>query len=99
MITPSFFALESRRFFYAALGFGATWLLTEDVTLSLTVLAAVLAASWGWQLAKLYRWFEQPEEFPPISGAGMRGILHDVYVLRSRESQPGTRSVLTQPNL
>ena len=99
MITPSFFVLESRRFFYAALGFGATWLLTEDVTLSLTVLAAVLAASWGWQLAKLYRWFAQPEELPPIGGSGVRGILHDVYVLRSRESQLGTRSVRTQPYL
>ena len=53
MITPSFFVLESRRFFFAALGFGATWLLTKDVKLSLTVLAAVLAASWGWQLASL----------------------------------------------
>ena len=99
MITPSFFVLESRRFFFAALGFGATWLLTKDVTLSLTVLAAALAASWGWQLAKLYRWFAQPEELPPIGGSGVRGILHDVYVLRSRESQPNTRSVRTQPYL
>ena len=99
MITPSFFVLESRRFFFAALGFGATWLLTEDVTLSLSVLAAALAASWGWQLAKLYRWFAQPEELPPIGGSGVRGILHDVYVLRSRESQPGSRSVRTQPYL
>ena len=57
MIPPSFFVLESRRFFFAALGFGATWLLTEDVALSVTVLAAALAASWGWQLANLYRWF------------------------------------------
>ncbi|MAV68624.1 MAG: hypothetical protein CBC82_07940, partial [Cellvibrionales bacterium TMED122] len=68
MITLGFFALESRRFVLAAVGFGATWLLTEDVTLSLTILAAVLAASWGWQLAKLYRWFAQPEELPPIGG-------------------------------
>ena len=45
---------------------------------------AGLAVSWGWQLARLYRWFSQPDDLPPIGGSGVRGVLHDVYVLRSR---------------
>ena len=89
MITPGFSVLQSPFLFRRP----QLWrdLAAEDVTLSSTVLAAALAASWGWRLAKLSL-VAQP-----------RGASHwrvwregDSHVRRTkgRESQPGTRSVL-----
>jgi len=54
-------------------------------------LALVLAIFWGWQLTKVYRWFANPEELPPISNSGLEGILRDVYALRSRVT-PGAKT-------
>jgi len=54
-------------------------------------LALVLAIFWGWQLTKVYRWFANPEELPPISNSGLEGILRDVYALRSRDT-PGAKT-------
>ena len=52
----------------------------------------------GLAIAKMYRWFAQPEELPPIGGVWREGILHDVYVLRS-ESRNRVPAVSTQPYL
>ena len=62
------------------------WLVTQDWKLALTTLALVLATIWGWQLTKIYRWFADPEQLPPISNSGLEGILRDVYALRSRDT-------------
>ena len=60
---------------------------------------AGLAVSWGWQLARLYRWFSQPDDLPPIGGSGVRGVLHDVYVLRSRGPAASAQMQRPQPYL
>ena len=60
---------------------------------------AGLAVSWGWQLARLYRWFSQPDDLPPIGGSGVRGVLHDVYVLRSRGPAASAQRQRPQPYL
>ena len=52
---------------------------------------------WGWQLQRFYRWLENPEELPPTGGADMPSLLHDVYVLRSRQSQAAPVSQRSQP--
>ena len=86
MTTPSFLVLESRRLLGALFTAGAIWLLTQDWKLALMALALVLAIFWAWQLAKLYHWFANPEQSPPISNPGLGGILRDVYALRSRDA-------------
>ena len=53
--------------------------------------------SWGWQLQRFYRWLENPEELPPTGGADMPSLLHDVYVLRSRQSQAAPVNQRSQP--
>ena len=85
-MTPGFLVLESRRLAAALLVAGAMWLLTQDWRLALATLTVVLAVVWGWQLARVYRWFAEPEQLPPISDSGLGGILRDVYVLRSRDT-------------
>ena len=84
MTKPSFFILEFRRLAIAVGLAFAFWLITQDWKNALMLGVAGLAVSWGWQLARLYRWFSQPDDLPPIGGSGVRGVLHDVYVLRSR---------------
>ena len=86
MTTPGFLVLESRRLLAALFIASAMWLVTQDWKLALTTLALVLATIWGWQLAKIYRWFADPEQLPPISNSGLEGILRDVYALRSRDT-------------
>jgi two-component system phosphate regulon sensor histidine kinase PhoR len=89
--TPGFLVLESRRLLAALFIAGAMWLVTQDWKLALTTLALVLATFWGWQLTKIYRWFADPEQLPPISNSGLEGILRDVYALRSRDT-PGAKT-------
>ena len=84
MTKPCFFILEFRRLAVAVGLAFAFWLITQDWKNALMLGVAGLAVSWGWQLARLYRWFSQPDDLPPIGGSGVRGVLHDVYVLRSR---------------
>ena len=91
MSTPGFLVLESRRLLAALFIAGAMWLVTQDWKLALTTLALVLATFWGWQLTKIYRWFADPEQLPPISNSGLEGILRDVYALRSRDT-PGAKT-------
>ena len=86
MTTPGFLVLESRRLLAALFIAGAIWLVTQDWKLALMTLALVLATAWGWQLTKVYRWFADPEQLPPISNPGLGGILRDVYALRSRDT-------------
>jgi len=96
---PSFFILEFRRC-VLAVGLGLLcWLVTRDWKIALAAAVALLAVTWGWQLAKLYRWFAQPDDVPPIGGSGVRGVLHDVYVLRSRGPSAPARSQRSQPYL
>ena len=98
-MTPGFFALESRRLAAALLAAGAMWLLTQDWRLALATLTVVLAGLWGWQLVKVYRWFANPEQLPPISDSGLGGILRDVYVLRSRDTLGSKAPARSQPYL
>lgn len=99
MIGRNFFLLESRRFLLSLAVGGAYWLYSKDWMLSLLLMASVLAVSWGWQLVRVYRWFAHPEDLPPIGGAGVRSILHDVYVLRSRQPQSAPATQRSQPYL
>ena len=97
MTTPGFLVLESRRLLAALFIAGAMWLVTQDWKLALTTLALVLATIWGWQLTKIYRWFADPEQLPPISNSGLEGILRDVYALRSRDTLGAKTSARFQP--
>ena len=99
MITPGFLVLESRRLTAALLAASAMWLLTQDWRLALATLTFVLAVFWGWQLAKVYRWFANPEQLPPISDSGLGGILRDGYVLRSRDTLGSKAPARSQPYL
>jgi two-component system phosphate regulon sensor histidine kinase PhoR len=95
----SFLALESRRLLAALFAAGALWLATQDWTLALMALALVLAGCWGWQLKKIYRWFADPEQVPPILNSGVGGILRDVYALRSRDTLSARTSARSQSYL
>ena len=97
MTTPGFLVLESRRLLAALFIAGAIWLVTQDWKLALMTLALVLATAWGWQLTKVYRWFADPEQLPPISNSGLGGILRDVYALRSRDTLGAKTSARFQP--
>ena len=99
MTKPSFFILEFRRLVVAVGLAFAVWLFTQDWKNALVLGLAGLAVSWGWQLARLYRWFSQPDDLPPIGGAGVRGVLHDVYVLRSRGPASSAQRQRPQPYL
>jgi two-component system phosphate regulon sensor histidine kinase PhoR len=94
---PSFLVLESRRLLAALFIAGAMWLLTQDWKLAVTTLALALATIWGWQLTKVYRWFADPEQLPPISNSGLEGILRDVYALRSRDTLAAKTPAWSQP--
>ena len=97
MTNPSFLVLESRRLLAALFIAGAIWLLTQDWKLAVTTLALVLATIWGSQLTKVYRWFADPEQLPPISNSGLEGILRDVYALRSRDTLAAKTPARSQP--
>ena len=91
--------MESRRLLAALFIASAMWLVTQDWKLALTTLALVLATIWGWQLTKIYRWFADPEQLPPISNSGLEGILRDVYALRSRDTLGAKTPARSQPYL
>ena len=97
MTTPGFLVLESRRLLAALFIAGGIWLVTQDWKLALMTLALVLATTWGWQLTKVYRWFADPEQLPPISNSGLGGILRDVYALRSRDTLGAKTPARSQP--
>ena len=91
--------LEAKRLALAA-GCGFVWgAVAGEWQQALMCFLVVLLFLWGWQLARVYHWFSHPEEFPPIGGPGMRGVLHDVYVLRSRAIQASYPSRRSQPYL
>lgn len=76
--------LEYRRVLVAmALGV-ACWFATGHASNAVVASLFALVVLWGWQLSRLYRWFANPEDVPPLGDAAVRGVLHDVYVLRSR---------------
>lgn len=91
--------LEGWRLALAA-GCGAVWgAVTSEWQQALTCSLIVLLLLWGRQLARVYHWFSHPEEFPPIDGEQLRGVLRDVYVLRSRAVQaspPGLHSPISK---
>ena len=93
------FFLEIKRLAFAACSAIAWGGVTGDWRQALFVSMIVLLLLWGWQLARLYHWFSHPEDFPPIDGPGMGGLLHDVYVLRSRAIQASSSSQRSQPYL
>ena len=99
MTTPSFLALESRRLIAALFTACGIWVVTQDWKLALMALALVLAIFWGWQLTKVYHWFANPEQLPPISNSGLGGILRDVYALRSRDTLSAKAYARSQPYL
>ena len=97
-MVSSIFLLEVRRLALAA-GCGVVWgAATSEWQQAMTCSLIVLVLLWGRQLARVYHWFSHPEEFPPIGGEQLRGVLHDVYVLRSRGGQ-GSLSRSSQPYL
>ena len=99
MTRPIFFIVEFRRLVVAVGLVFFCWLITEDWKIALAFGAAALAVGWGWQLAKLYRWFSKPDDFPPIGESGVGGILRDVYALRNRSPAKSARTQRPQPYL
>ena len=61
MIERNFFLLESRRFLSRWHG-GCLLVLYAGLDAVAALAVSVLAASWGWQLVRVYRWFAHPEE-------------------------------------
>ncbi len=81
---PGLLALELRRLLLSlAIGLGA-WFATDDALKGAGAALITLVGVWGWQLSRLYRWFANPDELPPLGDSAVRSILHDVYVLRAR---------------
>ena len=99
MTPPGFFVLELRRLLAALFAAGTLWLATQDWKLALVALVLVLAICWGWQLARVYRWFADPEQLPPISNSGLGGVLRDVYALRSRDTVAAKTPARSQSHL
>ena len=96
MSSAGFLALEARRLAFSILAGVVAWFVADSPQVGAIAFLIALLMVWGWQLFRIYRWFAHPEELPPISGAGLRSILRDVYVLRSRGVQ-GERSSRAQP--
>ena len=99
MTTPGFLVLESRRLIAALFTACGIWLVTRDWKLALLALALVLVIFWGWQLTRVYHWFANPEQMPPISNPGLGGILRDVYALRGRDTLSGKGPARSQSYL
>ena len=87
MSSAGFLALEARRLAFSILAGVVAWFVADSPQVGAIAFLIALLMVWGWQLFRVYRWFAHPEELPPISGAGLRSILRDVYVLRSRGVQ------------
>lgn len=84
MSNTGLLALEFRRVLLSVAVGVACWLVTENGYLGATAALLMLLSLWGWQLSRLYRWFANPDDVPPLGDAAVRGILRDVYLLRSR---------------
>ncbi len=84
MSSAGFLALEARRLAFSIFAGVVAWFVADSPQVGAIAFLIALVVVWGWQLFRVYRWFAHPEELPPISGAGLRSILRDVYVLRSR---------------
>ena len=97
MTRLGFFRLEARRLLLSVTAGSIFGLATSDARVGLAVAATILLIFWGWQLSRMYRWFADPEELPPIGNAGVRGVLRDVYVLRSRSLQRAQPAMRPQP--
>ena len=87
MTSPGLFGLERRRVVGAMATGIACWIATGNAMGAAGVSLLALTALWGWQLSRLHRWFANPDELPPLGDAAIRGVLRDVYVLRSRGLQ------------
>jgi two-component system, OmpR family, phosphate regulon sensor histidine kinase PhoR len=92
-----FFRLEARRFLLSIIAGSISGLITADILIGVAAASSILLISWGWQLSRMYRWFANPDELPPIGNAGVRGVLRDVYVLRSRSLQGSQSASRAQP--
>ncbi len=97
MTRLGFFRLEARRLLLSFTAGSIFGLATSDVRVGLAVATTSLLIFWGWQLSRMYRWFADPEELPPIGNAGVRGVLRDVYVLRSRSLQRAQPAMRPKP--
>ncbi len=56
----------------------------DDALTAILIALILLIVMWAWQLSRLYWWFANPEDIPPLGDAAVRGVLRDVYVLRNR---------------
>ncbi|MDG2460369.1 MAG: phosphate regulon sensor histidine kinase PhoR [Luminiphilus sp.] len=92
-----FFRLEARRLLLSIIAGSISGLITADILIGVAAASSILLISWGWQLSRMYRWFANPDELPPIGNAGVRGVLRDVYVLRSRSLQGSQSASRAQP--
>ncbi|MBL6698859.1 MAG: phosphate regulon sensor histidine kinase PhoR [Luminiphilus sp.] len=77
-------ALEFRRVLLSMAVGVACWIAMGNPYIGAAAALLMLLSLWGWQLSRLYRWFANPDEMPPLGDAAVRGILRDVYLLRSR---------------
>ena len=84
MTNTGLLALELRRVLLSVAVGVACWMAIGNPYIGAAVTLLMLLSLWGWQLSRLYRWFANPDEMPPLGDAAVRGILRDVYLLRSR---------------
>ena len=84
MTNTGLLTLEFRRVLLSVAVGVACWMAIGNPYLGAAVALLMLLSLWGWQLSRLYRWFANPDEMPPLGDAAVRGILRDVYLLRSR---------------
>ena len=84
MTNTGLLTLEFRRVLLSVAVGVACWMAIGNPYIGAAVALLILLSLWGWQLSRLYRWFANPDEMPPLGDAAVRGILRDVYLLRSR---------------
>ncbi len=84
MTNTGLLAMEFRRVLLSVAVGVACWMAIGNPYIGAAVALLMLLSLWGWQLSRLYRWFANPDEMPPLGDAAVRGILRDVYLLRSR---------------
>ena len=84
MTNTGLLTLEFRRVLLSVAVGVACWMAIGNPYIGAAVALLMLLSFWGWQLSRLYRWFANPDEMPPLGDAAVRGILRDVYLLRSR---------------
>ncbi len=72
---------------------------TRDWVLSYLVTVSCLSIFLSHQLVRIYEWFHNPVEAPPVGEHAIGGILRDLYVLRSRGLSQETRATYSEPLL